>query len=239
MATSNPRDPRSSSPGLVEKGGPGRLSGRLGRAYSPNVTRHKGDTRMSWTRGRRTYGASCPTDKEGRVRRVDGMGEQRERLERRRGCRQAKMADDATPTMSITPFFDAKPSQPPSFRPESHPPNVAHPPLSPSLPLSRPFLVSSSCFFFHDLSPATNPPSTIFTRTMMRSLAAIFPGFLPPLAVINATIPCHQKRKRLERGREREREENSEGEGGGGAALARRGHCWRGRNSVKCLRKLR
>lgn len=77
------------------------------------------------------------------------------------------------------------------------------PPLSPSLPLSRPFLVSSSCFFFHDLSPATNPPSTIFTRTMMRSLAAIFPGFLPPLAVINATIPCHQKRKRLERGRER------------------------------------
>lgn len=28
---------------------------------------------------------------------------------------------------------------------------------------------------------------------MMRSLAAIFPGFLPPLAVINATIPCHQK----------------------------------------------
>lgn len=36
MATSNPRDPRSSSPGLVEKGGPGRLSGRLGRArYSP------------------------------------------------------------------------------------------------------------------------------------------------------------------------------------------------------------
>lgn len=204
MATSNPRDPRSSSPGLVEKGGPGRLSGRLGRAYSPNVTRHKGDTRMSWTRGRRTYGASCPTDKEGRVRRVDGMGEQRERLERRRGCRQAKMADDATPTMSITPFFDAKPSQPPSFRPESHPPNVAHPP-SPSLPLSRPFLVSSSCFFFHDLSPATNPPSTIFTRTMMRSLAAIFPGFLPPLAVINATIPCHQKRKRLERGREREK----------------------------------
>lgn len=113
------------------------------------------------------------------------------------------------------------------------------PPPSPSLPLSRPFLVSSSCFFFHDLSPATNPLSTIFTRTMMRSLAAIFPGFLPPLAVINATIPCHQKRKRLERGREREREENSEGEGGGGAALARRGHCWRGRNSVKCLRKLR
>lgn len=52
MATSSPRDPRSSLPGLVEKGGPGRPPGRLGWARSPNVTRYKG------TQG-------CPSDAMG------------------------------------------------------------------------------------------------------------------------------------------------------------------------------
>ena len=105
---------------------------------------------------------------------------------------------------------------------ESHP-LVAHPRFS----LFYPSLVSSSCFSFHDLSSASQPASQpasrprslcldyIHGRTMMRSLAAIFPGFLPPLAVINATIPCHQKGKRLrrvvtERRRERERERERE-----------------------------
>lgn len=88
----------------------------------------------------------------------EGMGEkegERERLERRRGCRQAKMADDATPTMSITPFFDAKPSQPPSFRPSER---VIHPtsPLPPSLSLARsslPAAFSSTTF-----RQPTHPP---------------------------------------------------------------------------------
>lgn len=148
------------------------------------------------------------------------------------------MADDATPTMSITPFFDAKPSQPPSFRPESHPkasPALLLPTRFTATPPSR----SSNCFPFRDLSPASQPASkqawTIFTTTMMRSLATIFPGFLPPVAVINATIPCHQKGKRSARVQGGKlRVENSPR-----GSSTRGGHCWRARNSVKCLRKLR
>lgn len=153
------------------------------------------------------------------------------------------MADDATPTMSITPFFDAKPSQPPSFRPESHPqPTQRRPPT----PLSHPSLLSSSCFSFHDLSSASQPASQASPvpglysprTTMMRSLAAIFPGFLPPLAVINATDPLpperetttkggkRERKRKGRRGRERERDyERREFTDTRRESSTRRGHC--------------
>lgn len=67
----------------------------------------------------------------------------------------------------------------------------------------------------------------------MRSLAAIFPGFLPPLAVINATDPLPPERETTTEGgkrdrkregrRERERESMREGNSpthGAKAALA-------------------
>ena len=106
MATSSPRDPRSSLPGLVEKGGPGRPPGRLGWARSPNVTRYKG------TQG-------CPSDAMGSranaTKRVaaakweEEENEEEVEVEVTAAGRppRPKMADDATPTMSITPFFSA------------------------------------------------------------------------------------------------------------------------------------
>lgn len=156
MATSNPRDPRSSSPGLVEKGGPGRLSGRLGRAYSPNVTRHKGDTRMSWTRARRTYGASRPTDKEGRVRR-DGRERGREREARAEERVQAGQDGRRRDTHHVNNTLLRRKTEPTSLVSplgESHPPNVA----PPSLSLSRPFLSTLAAFSSTTFRQPTHPP---------------------------------------------------------------------------------
>lgn len=122
------------------------------------------------------------------------------------------------PTSLVSPLGES---------PSAHPTSPTHPPyfLAAAFP--------STTF----RQPASQPVWTIFTRTMMRSLAAIFPGFLPPLAVINATIPCHQKGKRPGRVA-REHAEGWEFTDRGESST-RRGHCWRGRNSVKCLRKLR
>ena len=70
----------------------------------------------------------------------------------------------------------------------------------------------------------------------MRSLAAIFPGFLPPLAVINATDPLPPERETTTEGgkrdrkregrREREREyERREFTDTRSESSTRRGHC--------------
>lgn len=92
MATSSPRDPRSSLPGLVEKGGPGRPPGRLGWAHSPNVTRQE-DTRMSF--GRDGERSECDEEGSGgrkrrtrkRSRRRRRWWKRKRRWRRRRGDR--------------------------------------------------------------------------------------------------------------------------------------------------------
>lgn len=144
--------------------GPTELVAGVGRKGWPRASagqvRPVGIARMSLdTRG--TQG--CP----GRERRMKDRGKGvRERLESGgEGGRQAKMADDATPTMSITPFFDAKPSQPPST--PALPPTPRLPPsLQPPF-LPRPFtsqLLDYISQRWCALSPRFSPASCLRSR---------------------------------------------------------------------------